>query len=168
MPNWTQNELEITGDVDSISRLKELVKEGDEVFSFNKIIPMPRILENTAFGSTTIDGERLTSWHSEPDRNSGLLHRAIDRKFTDDEKAILSLIGFSNAYEWQVYHWEVKWGACEPRIVSENVRNITYAFETPWTESSVISKKLKELFPRVTVEHRFSYEGEYERHVTIY
>jgi hypothetical protein len=40
MPNWCQNNLEISGDEAEITRLSEIVRNGEKLFDFNKILPM--------------------------------------------------------------------------------------------------------------------------------
>jgi len=60
MPNWVQNVVEISGDPVEIKRLVEYVDskditDEDATFDFNRIIPMPKCIENTEAGSKNTD-----------------------------------------------------------------------------------------------------------------
>lgn len=44
MPNWTSNEVTISGPADVIARVKDFVRSDDLVFDFDKIVPMPKDL----------------------------------------------------------------------------------------------------------------------------
>ena len=50
MPNWCTNEVEITGDKETIQQIVEIVKNKDAgagIFQMNDFVPMPKELEGT-------------------------------------------------------------------------------------------------------------------------
>ncbi len=51
MPNWTSNSIRIDGTETDIRAFLETVKWEDEIFDFNRIVPMPELLKHT--GSET-------------------------------------------------------------------------------------------------------------------
>ena len=63
MPNWTSNSIRAEGDEHDIAAFLEAVKWQDEIFDFNRVIPMPEILKHTGTGRCTIDGKDVTSWY---------------------------------------------------------------------------------------------------------
>ena len=47
MPNWCMNSVKVSGEREDINAFKDLVTSEDCAFDFNKIIPMPKELEDT-------------------------------------------------------------------------------------------------------------------------
>ena len=58
MPNWTSNTIHIDGSEADIRAFLEAVKWEDEIFDFNRIIPMPALLKHTGSANRTINGAR--------------------------------------------------------------------------------------------------------------
>ena len=44
MPNWTTNSVFIKGDDATLKEIKEFLQTGEQLFDFNKVIPMPNEL----------------------------------------------------------------------------------------------------------------------------
>lgn len=47
MPNWCNNTLKVTGEETELKRFIDAVKTDKQVLSFDKLVPMPKELENT-------------------------------------------------------------------------------------------------------------------------
>ena len=55
MPNWCENEVSIqTVTVEEAEAFMESIKDGDNHFSFNKILPMPKELKGTKAPATIV------------------------------------------------------------------------------------------------------------------
>jgi len=79
MPNWCMNRVEIFDTKENMEKFKEYVSDGDSLFSFQKIKPMPEELENTRSPS------------GEPN---------VD---------LINKYGVDNWYDWCTNNWGVKW-----------------------------------------------------------
>ncbi len=99
MPNWTSNTIHIYGAEADIRAFLEAVKWEDEIFDFNRIIPMPALLKHTGSGNRTINGTVVTSWYvinpEDPIPGDDDV-----RVLTPDEEAALKEIGHSDWYSW--------------------------------------------------------------------
>ena len=101
MPNWCQNRISASGSEAEIAALVQFVRNGEQLFDFKKIVPMPDLLKHTRSGSCEfeVEGEKITLavWYS-PHLDG--LSSDGDRPFTEDEQAQLDEIGADNWYEW--------------------------------------------------------------------
>ena len=70
MPNWTSNTIRVEGSETDLRAFLEQVKSQDEIFDFNRIIPIPEILKHTGSGSCTLDGEDVRSWYVTDPKNT--------------------------------------------------------------------------------------------------
>jgi hypothetical protein len=147
MPNWCHNSLEISGDEAEIARLTEMVRNGEKLFDFNKIIPMPKELENVRRGGNTINGKYVHQW----------LH--IDGKDIEVDAAQLTeLYGAGDWYEWAIQNWGTKWNAGD--VVCEgNSTSIRYFFETAWAQPTPVIEELARQFPELRITLKYSEEG---------
>ena len=79
MPNWCSNRVEVYAEAEEIKRFREYVSDGDLLFSFQKIKPIPEDLVHTRSPS------------GEP-----------NIELTDK-------YGVDNWYDWCIENWGVKW-----------------------------------------------------------
>ncbi len=181
MPNHITNIIQLKGDDERVRKLLETVKS-DELgigsIDFNKLIPMPECL-NIEAGSRTDDGlKAYRDFMSEYVVNSNINELDVFKIPKEKEADYLkehTNIGetewelgrqaFRNMvkykvptwYEWCIQHWGTKWNAyyvSEDRNSAEN----TIAFNTAWSAPHVILKKMSEMFPDVTIEHKWADE----------
>lgn len=160
MPNWTSNSIYAEGSPQQISEFLEAIRGEDSVIDFNRIIPMPEILKNTASGSHTFHGEEHHSWYVARPEN---LRDRGDRPFTPEEQAALRDIGYTNWYDWRGRHWGVKWNASDPKIVSGGKPDSYYVrieFDTPWDAPIPVLRKLREMFPALDITCKWRHEDE--------
>ena len=79
MPNWCENRVEVFDTEENIKKFREYVSDGDLLFSFHKIKPLPDDLKDTRSPS------------GEP--NVDLINKH----------------GVDNWYDWCTNNWGVKW-----------------------------------------------------------
>lgn len=151
MPRWTANTITVAGKPADLRAFLEAVKWEDEVFDFNRLIPMPEILKHTGTGSRTIDGQDVTSWYVVNPENPIPCEDNI-RVFTPEELAVLEDIGHDSWYSWCIQHWGTKWNACRSHIESSGLEagSIEIAFETAWAAPLPIFYKMREMFPHLS------------------
>ncbi len=162
MPNWTSNIIRAEGDGHDIAAFLDAVKGEDEVFDFNRIIPMPEILRHTASGYRIIDGREVTSWYvvREADHLAAIDEEV--RLFTAEEEAALADIGHRDWYSWCNANWNTKWNACRAEISEKCLNNswVEIRFETAWDAPLPIFHRMVELFPKLGFSCSWQHEGE--------
>ena len=120
MPNWIKNNVEFGSE----EVIKQCMDDENRDIDFNKIIPMPKILE---------DDEGL--------EKLSLEERLVFLKEND---------GCDDWYNWRIRFWGCKWGASETYIVDKT--HVT--FQTPWDMPEEIFKSISKKFnTRVVVEY---------------
>jgi hypothetical protein len=158
MPNWTTNRILIEGREPDLRAFLDAVRSQDQIFDFNRIIPMPELLRHTGCGNITIDGIKVGSWYVS--RGTPPECAEAPRRFTPDEEAALQEIGFTNWYDWSCANWGTKWNACDPQI-SESPGRIEISFDTAWDAPEPIFERLVELFPLLIFRFEWRHEGEW-------
>lgn len=161
MPNWTSNFITIKGDPQDIRAFLDAVRSEDQLFDFQKIMPMPELLRKTATGRTVIGGKSVTSWYVV--REASLETPEEIRAFTPEEQTALRDIGHSNWYDWSLANWGTKWNACDPRINDETIKRgyIEIIFDTAWEAPVPILRKIIVDFPKLTFECRWRNEEDF-------
>ena len=132
MPNWCENRVTVSGDVEDISKLKEFVKSGDCLFSFQAIKPMPEELEADTYNP-----------RQEPNPD------------------LISKYGTDNWYDWRLAHWGCKWDNYSDDVVvdADDEDFLIYRFDTPWGPPNGIYETLTELFPDVSISWFYDEPG---------
>ena len=135
MPNWTSNICEISGSVDNVKKFLDVITvyntDTNEVYyDLTKCNPLPKIFHNMHSGSRKIDDVTYNNWFEDEDGVRPLLEvNALQ---------ITAEYGCSDPLDWQYRNWGTKWGDCETKIthdiVSDNKREISLLFESPWNE----------------------------------
>lgn len=122
MPNWVSIKLKCEGNKEDISSLKQLVRQEDQPFSFNKIIPQPE----------------------------GLYLGDVPSKPTPEMEESYKTTGYYSWYDFSVKSWGTKWDACSVSLVEDTPIRIVYTFDTAWSYPDPVFIKLAEMFPNVT------------------
>jgi hypothetical protein len=162
MPNWTSNTIRIDGAEADIRAFLEAVKWEDEIFDFNRIIPMPELLKYTSTGNRTINGTAVTSWYVINPEDPIPGDDGV-RLFTPEEEATLKEIGYSDWYHWSFDNWGTKWGACRAELTECVFTVPCYAeirFDTAWAAPLPILHKMIEMFPKLSFVCNWQNEGE--------
>ncbi|WP_428491617.1 hypothetical protein [Rhodopila sp.] len=160
MPNWCSNYILIeSGDKAKLDEVLDGILDAIHQVDFNKLIPMPAILSKTGHGTREFDGKKHTAWYSEGHGKDDL-----NRPFTDEEKAELAKIGFTDWYEWSCSNWGTKWNASgtETNEDSKEFGQIEIRYQTAWSAPEPVLAKMCEMFPDVEFTFRCRYEDDHE------
>ncbi|MYA41609.1 MAG: hypothetical protein F4Z31_07650 [Gemmatimonadetes bacterium] len=163
MPNWCQNELSVYGPKDQVREIYDLIVnelEDDKIaVTFDRVIPMPKILQKVTTGGTKIDGEYVTTWV-----NEGEWPDVKARKLNEGEQLLIDAIGYPSWYEWAIDNWGTKWDACESRLITpfevwEDEAEFAVAFDTAWSPPEPFFNALQERFENVRVGGFYREDG---------
>lgn len=138
MPNWCENDLKIKGKPKDIAPLVEFVKGSDNIFDFNKIIPMPEVLNGICRGFTKIDGKEYRHWRED---GTGIEEEELAR--------IRAEYGHDDWYSWAIENWGTKWNAWEALVTDISDDCIKYTFSTAWSPPLAVVAALAERFPNL-------------------
>ncbi len=185
MPNWTTNFVEISGNKEDISAIKKLVKKGKNPFSLDKIVPMPKVLNNGPCPNFEEAVEYAYSYALKKKLPmSGLMLEAVRKarpRFSDrtgiplnslekGEKYYESLneTGYPTWYDWCCDFWGTKWDTSDTKLVESNPGTLYYEFYTAWAVPRKALQALSLLFPNVTIVDTAEDEGFYEPYTIRY
>lgn len=146
MPNWAMNELEVEAPNETLlhnflAKMESAAKD-DEVLSFQSILPMPEILEDTIAPFKNIEevekqifratGEHLTIQNFEQKYKNQ--HSDIHKIISEHKLGLVAFeeTGFYDWYSWQYEKWGVKWGCQNSTIDVFEENKCLYNFDTPW------------------------------------
>ncbi len=114
MPNWCNNNLELTGNLKELKEIQKSIKAGD---FFNSILPIPTELADT----------------QSPARDE-------TQEQKDKNKALKEKLGCDNWYDWRVNNWGTKWDIDADSFhqneivkVTDNTGKLILAFDTAWS-----------------------------------
>lgn len=145
MPNWIQNIITVPDD--DIKKLHELLLNKGEV-DFNKLIPMPKELEDTQSPANVVPDDEYQAKLKEYD-NSGF-GKPISQSMSDE---LIKKFGFNNWYNWSIENWDTKWNAHDTIIDDE-----TILFQTAWSMPEKVIAKLSTLMPDTIIEVKYADE----------
>ncbi len=118
MPNWVTNTFRIEASKEKISELKKKFKSKDNVFDFNKIIPMPKNSKKfQAKGGVNSDDMEMV-----------------------DGDLVIKEGKPNNWYVWSLNNWGTKWNSQDAEIVNESDTHVEYCFRTAWSPPLGITK----------------------------
>jgi len=118
MPNWCENNLSITGDIDQIKKFKTKAKKNKSLIEeestkstdicLQNLYPMPKRLINTT------------------------LPMPLDTKIAKQtSKELIKLYGTDNWYDWHCKHWGIKWDI-NATLDTQDKNTLNYYFDSPW------------------------------------
>jgi Ferredoxin-like domain in Api92-like protein len=153
MPNWTSNTLRIEGSEPDLRAFLDAVKWQDQIFDFNRIIPMPELLKHTGSGYQTLDGKEVHEWYVIGNEADLLFNDKSVRLFTPEEEATLKALGHRSWYTWSNEHWGTKWNACNAELRAEAITDgfVEITFDTAWDAPGPIFRKLFARFPKLKI-----------------
>jgi hypothetical protein len=134
MPNWCDNTISISGNATSIKNLKEfvgrpLISDGEEVKE--PIYSLANIMPSTP------DAEPLLGEMSKS-------------------------AGHEDWYHNNINSWGTKWdvfGNVQMNEYKEGDEFISFWFDSAWSPPSPTSQALSEIFPELTIEHKYYESG---------
>ena len=181
MPNWTQNDLVITGTKEAYDGVYGLL--GDK-FDFNKIIPMPKELQDDTHGINCPKcGKKFEeSKCSDCDISSNIGGRLGSTMF-DSKQDIYKQLSFNEKilakkweqkygtaswYDWSNKNWNTKWNVTnDANIDRKNNTEIRVYFQTAWDAPYPVLEELSKMFD-VKIMHRYEHEDGNEQGVMCY
>ena len=160
MPNWCENIWRIAGrneteareifDVLTTEIFDVLTTEGRDAerrVTFEKLLPMPAILEKLTRGGAMIDGERVSVWIEEADADGVCVRRTP----TAEEQAEIDATGAPDWYEWRLAHWGCKWDAAHTSEADLDGDLVTLRFDTPWGPPVGVIDAIRERWPEANL-----------------
>ncbi len=169
MPNWNYNEGFIYADKDNLNKIKDFLSNGENCFSFQKIIPMPKILD---FGDCPIDEVIVGNAKAWAKKTNAVLNNnaiSVFRKYSDiapsdildshDDTPNLAKVffdaisetGYLSWYDWRRDNWGTKWDTSNACLVSENDGELFYTYDTAWVCAIRPLLVLSEKFPSASI-----------------
>ena len=124
MPNYTYNTLTLKGRPQTLQRVYNLLRNGEDCISFEKLIPCPEKLKSD-------------DWQSD---------KEIARQN-------LEQYGYEGWYDWRVAKWGTKWEACQPRFENGVKGCLVYCFDTAWSPPEPFVAELSRRFPSLDIFH---------------
>ena len=137
MPNWTRNEVTLTGP-NAKQIMNQIVhyssKYKETLFDFNRILPMP---------------EELKEVLSPNEENSKKEKQRLKDKY-----------GADNWYDWCCDNWGTKWNSCETFYEPEEneEHKATVFFNTAWSPPIPVLAELSKQHPEIKVHVRWAEE----------
>ena len=185
MPNWCQNELQISASAETIQAIKTLTGLDKQAFSFQAIHPMPEALDipkssAASWGADVLAGD----WQGFVERfKESLLE--ISPELPKTREVLISLIqahaqqfdgvslalgeqalknrteyGFDDWYDWRIANWGCKWDIGEDvQVISLEETAIHIGFDTPWSPPVGVMQKLCERFPDIELSLSYAETG---------
>ena len=166
MPNWCNNEVNISGETEEVQRFKEFVRDKDldriaddgNPFSFNSILPLPEELEGFTAPPNIVSQEEYDKFESveatedKPFPIGKPMTRDMSNRFQRE-------YGFDNWYDWQNENWGTKWDASEVVLDDWDVDSLFYTFDTAWSPPIGIYNELTKLFPKLEISWFYREDG---------
>jgi len=122
MPNWCNNQMDISGTKEMMDEVESALKEGELL---GKLLPVPPELNITA-GSLG---------HNTPEQ----------LELEEKEKANREKYGYANWYDYCVNEWGTKWDISLVSYERLSETEITLSFDTAWAPPIVAYEKLVEM-----------------------
>ena len=168
MPNHVQNILTIVGHKNHVEPMLKHLEDGDNKFSFNKILPIPEELKGTRSPAKIVSEAEYKKIQYDKnfraDPNPMFADKgAITQKMSDDWK---ERFGADNWYDWTTTKWGTKWGAYEVTIEEpeslldrgEGFGKVVVYFQTAWSCGYMVLANLASQYP--TIEFYLRYADE--------
>tara|TARA_R100000656_G_scaffold32144_1_gene27916 strand:+ start:2202 stop:2756 length:555 start_codon:yes stop_codon:yes gene_type:complete len=163
MPNWCNNEVTMYADEETIKQLKAEVfttdkdNKWDPYLDFNKVIPMPKELEDTISPTTVVSDDIVrmrdlvkampsiqSIWVAEQQIKAD---EWTDRYITKSQSEYMKkTYGADNWYDWKVKNWGTKWNIDGESVYyyDEDVDRIELHFDTAWSPPEEVCEVLRQ------------------------
>ena len=129
MPNWTNNNIIITGKGDDLEKFmltitKEL--QGEPIYQLTDCVPRPKIFKTIHQGARTFDDVRCDVWFEDEDGPRPMLD------ITKQE--LIDKYGTYKPVDWEYKNWGTKWGDCATELLFVDDSKIVMTFDSAWGE----------------------------------
>jgi len=171
MPNWCENRVTVSGEIEDVQRFRKTVEGSDHhgedsIFSFHRIIPMPEDLIGTCHPPELFKSNKevdeynqqkekeYKEYGKDPDLYTG---RAITYQ---KAKSLNNKYGYDNWYCWSISNWGTKWQPSKISIGDYDADEIlSYSFNTAWGPPEEIFWAIKEQFPKLNISWFYDEPG---------
>lgn len=127
MPNWCSNILTVRGLPEHLAEFMSSIKiEDGEYKILDSLCPVPSMLEEIHRGGASIDGERVSVWRMDGDKNVVIPADEL-------EKIRAECNGHDNAYDWCIEMWGSKWGDCYTELKEISDSGYIFEFDSAWS-----------------------------------
>lgn len=174
MPNWSYNNLTITGTPEKMKEFYDISLKpninGDIAFSFSNVFPMPEKIKNTIAPSASALGKKWINADTAKVRDitiSEMLGTESDVELIPCEnntaekcEALKKEFGADNWYDWNIVKYGTKWDV--EAIASEFVKEdgeFNVNFDTAWSPPTQFLYNLQKLFPELEMRLTYQLEG---------
>jgi hypothetical protein len=157
MPNHVTNILHINGTPEQVKEVRDSIRgrflkedgsdDGEQVFDFNKLLPMPESL-NCSSGSESRIAQYEMGYETRgrpPMKPMDRMYESADQAVGDQCKENIRLHGHPTWYEWHIENWGTKWGAYQQEEIEPNILQ----FQTAWSCPLKILEALTAKFPEI-------------------
>ena len=150
MPNWCQNEVTVQAeDRGKAEAFVDFVRDGDNYFSFNKIVPIPKELKGTRSPADIVSQEEYDKYVPKSEYIESGIGRPITQEMSD---RFNKEYGHDNWHDWTTDNWGTKWETDCREVNIDDFGGVTYEFDTAWSPPEQIYYRLKELFPKLEID----------------
>lgn len=189
MPNWIMTRLFVEGPEDAVEDFCRTMIV-DDSFTFEGILPMPKILRETTKGTTSAIGgplldavaakmvephpaippvwlERMVGDRKEPFYVSAERYLDNNPEYRTDAELCRKAkaeTGFEDWYEWSYHNWGTKWDACHSSVNEKAPGYVDISFDTAWSFAEPVFDALVEAYPTLTFSGSWQDECEDEAH----
>lgn len=152
MPNWTMNNVEITGEKKDIDKLYDDISVDEDVYFLANTLPTPFELTQISTGSITIDDIQYSEWYEDED---GTKRPLLD--MTNDE--LEAKYDCNNSIDWQYLNWGTKWGDRETEVVLKDDTRMKLSFQSAWGEPFMLLEHISSTYNlRIVNKHVDEYD----------
>ena len=149
MPNWVSTDMVVTGPAEDIAKFKELAKSGEDILSFDNLVPMPEELKNAGSPASIVSQEEYDAYIERRDGNKlekgeAMCGGPITQEISD---RFIKEFGANNWYDWNSQNLGTKWGFCHTELFDESDTELRYSYETAWGPAEEGLMRVSERFP---------------------
>jgi hypothetical protein len=169
MPDWTDNELTITGPKAERERFKNYAHRTEngktKVLHENAFIPYPKkfsdqdlLVLNTHEDYDDRKKKAGVGDYESLSNVEKLVHQDWKKWHKANPYPQIKDGYNSGGYDWCISHWGTKWGFCESEL-HEHKGHIGYTFDTAWSPPEPLIQKMSQMFPKLKFELHYECEG---------
>ena len=149
MPSWCQNEVTVVSTSEKeIDKFVDFVKDGDNHFSLNKIIPIPDELVGTRVPTQIISQEEYDNFELSKTDIEFDIGVPITKEMSHRFKRAH---GYDNWYDWSVDNWGTKWDVNCQSTQKDSSSQVKYYFDSAWCPPEGIYHYLQDMFPDIEI-----------------
>ena len=143
MPNWCKNKLSIfTVSDEQMDKFLEFVGDGENVFSLDRILPMPEALKRVQHPVTIMTIEEIDAYKEQYKDSPVMLNTLPITQETCD--ALLNIYGVASWWDWALEYWGTKWDTHDARITDSYPSEVYIDFNTAWGPPDINIKEVLE------------------------